>query len=152
MSGHFIKTFKVLQTENIYITINFPAMKILLLLLLSFACGSLYAQYQVSPELRVIPKQKKLPKLKLNLGDQYRLQYQFNQQLPNDIPNAINQQQVAYLKPIFRNNNGNGFDVYESPLDSMPVVKPDATFSSNMPTGNYQLLQKPLKKKGEGEK
>jgi len=137
-------------------------MKILSLLLLSFACGSLYAQYQLSPELRVVPKQKKLPKSKLYFGNdspgsdlfnQYNLQYQLNQQPHSTMPNAINQQQITYLALVFRNNNGNGLDVYESPLDSMPIVKPDATFSSNMPTGNYQLLQKPLmKKKGDGEK
>ena len=137
-------------------------MKILSLLLLSFACGSLYAQYQLSPELRVVPKQKKLPKSKLYFGNdspgsdlfnQYNLQYQLNQQPYSTMPNAINQQQITYLALVFRNNNGNGLDVYESPLDSMPIVKPDATFSSNMPTGNYQLLQKPLmKKKEEGEK
>lgn len=133
-------------------------MKILLLLLLSCTCGSLYAQYQLGPELRIIPKQKKFPKPKLYFGNDlpgsnYLNQYQFNQQPLNAMPNAINQQQVAYLKPVFRNNNGNGFDVYESPLDSMPVIKPDETFTSNMPTGNYQLLQKPLiKRKGEGEK
>lgn len=127
-------------------------MKILSLLLLSFACGSLYAQYQISPELRVIPKQKKLPKSKLNFGNQYQLPYQFDQQPHNPMPNAINQQQITYLKPLFRNNNGNGLDVYESPLDSMPIVKPDASFSSNMPTGNYQLQKSLMKKKEEAEK
>ena len=137
-------------------------MKMLLLLLVSFACGSLYGQYQTSPELRVIPKQKKSPMTKLYLGNdsaavsnlfkRYRLNQQFSQSPYNNMPNAINQQQVTYLKPVFRNNNGNGFDVYESPLDSMPIVKPDATFSSNMPTGNYQLQKPLMKKKDEVEK
>jgi hypothetical protein len=37
-------------------------------------------------------------------------------------------------------NNGKGFTIYESKLDGMRVIKPDNSFSSNMPTGNITSL------------
>jgi hypothetical protein len=60
------------------------------------------------------------------------------QRLPYEgMPNAIinKPQPDSYV-----GNNGKGSDIYKSHLDNMPVLKPDKSFSSNMSTGNYQLL------------
>ena len=34
---------------------------------------------------------------------------------------------------IYKGNDGNGFDIYQSPQDNMHVLRPDSTFSSRMP-------------------
>lgn len=42
-------------------------------------------------------------------------------------------------------NNKNGFDIYQTPQDNMYILKPDSTFTSNMPVANtYNLLMKPV--------
>ena len=134
-------------------------MKIPLLLLLSFGCFCSYAQYQSNPELYIVPKQKKLPKSKLFPVDSLKAYQKYLQLQPkafnrqNNMPNALTLQQQDFLKPIYKGNNGNGLDIYASPLDSMPVVWADSTFTANMPTGNIQFLQKPvMKKKNDDQK
>ena len=59
-------------------------------------------------------------------------------QIPYDnMPNAI----IRKAQPdVYVGNNGNGFDIYRSQIDNMPVAKPDKSFSSNMPVFDYQLL------------
>jgi hypothetical protein len=52
-------------------------------------------------------------------------------QVPNyGMPNAIT---VKPLPPVYRGNNGQGFDIYDSQIDNMAVLKPDSSFGSNMP-------------------
>lgn len=46
------------------------------------------------------------------------------------MPNAIT---VKPLPPVYRGNNGQGFDIYNSQIDNMAVLKPDSSFRSNMP-------------------
>lgn len=51
-------------------------------------------------------------------------------QMPeNKMPNAIRNQQQLNL--VYKGNNGAGFDLYQSTLDKMTVIRPDKT---NMPT------------------
>ncbi len=55
----------------------------------------------------------------------------------DNMPNAITRK----IQPdVYVGNNGNGFDIYRSQMDNMPVAKPDKSFTSNMPVFNYQLL------------
>lgn len=43
---------------------------------------------------------------------------------------------VGYIPPVtFKENNGNGFDLYQSPLDNMIVARPDSTYHAAMPKG-----------------
>jgi hypothetical protein len=45
---------------------------------------------------------------------------------------------VGHIKqPVYVFNNGNGFDVYQSPLDQMLIAEPDSAFHSNMPVKRY---------------
>ena len=42
-------------------------------------------------------------------------------------------------------NNLQGFDIYQTPYDNMYILKPDSTFTSNMPVANtYNLIMKPI--------
>jgi len=42
-------------------------------------------------------------------------------------------------------NNLQGFDTYQTPYDNMYILKPDSTFTSNMPVANtYNLIMKPV--------
>ena len=40
-------------------------------------------------------------------------------------------------QPVYAFNNGNGSDVYRSPLDQMFIAEPDSTFQSNMPVKRF---------------
>lgn len=56
-------------------------------------------------------------------------------QVPNyGMPNAI---QVKPQPNIYKGNNGQGFDIYESPIDNMAILKPDSNFGSNMPIAKF---------------
>lgn len=51
-------------------------------------------------------------------------------QVPNNsMPNAIT---VKPAPPVYRGNNGKGFDIYDSRIDNMPILVPDSSFASNM--------------------
>jgi hypothetical protein len=55
----------------------------------------------------------------------------FPKKLPyNGMPNAI---QYAPLSPVYKGNNGKGFDIYGSRVDNMPVLMPDSTNRGGMP-------------------
>ena len=43
-------------------------------------------------------------------------------------------------KLSFVSNNNNGLDIYQSTPDNIFVIKPDASFTSNMSTGNYNIV------------
>lgn len=52
-------------------------------------------------------------------------------QLPyNGMPNVI---LVKPIPPVYKGNNGKGFDIYEANPDRMPVLVPDSSFVYNMP-------------------
>ncbi|WP_156522630.1 hypothetical protein [Arachidicoccus ginsenosidimutans] len=42
--------------------------------------------------------------------------------------------------PVFLYNNGKGFDVYQSSIDRMSILKPDKTFKSNMPNAKVKSI------------
>lgn len=50
----------------------------------------------------------------------------------NKMPNAFTRNLRA---PNLFGNNGKGHNIYILPIDNMPMIKPDSTYSSNMPTG-----------------
>jgi hypothetical protein len=45
---------------------------------------------------------------------------------------------------VYKGNNQNGFDVYQTLQDNMYILKPDSTFVSNMPILKFSLEQKPV--------
>ena len=47
-------------------------------------------------------------------------------------PNTI----IASQHDVYMGNNGQGFDIYRSHADNMPVLKPDQSFSDKMPMSN----------------
>ncbi len=48
------------------------------------------------------------------------------------MPNAITQK---LPEPKLIGNNGKGHDIYILQMDNMPMIKPDSTYTSNMPNG-----------------
>jgi len=59
-----------------------------------------------------------------------------SQQVIDSMPNAYNNKDYTFIKKV---NNGNGFDLYESSVDHMMVVKPDNSFHDQM--GNRQQYE-----------
>lgn len=55
----------------------------------------------------------------------------------NGMPNAI---KVMPANPIYRGNNGQGSDIYESQLDRMAILMPDSSNQAKMPV--LGLMQK----------
>lgn len=55
----------------------------------------------------------------------------FDKRLPyNGMPNMIT---VKPIPPVYKGNNAKGFDIYESPMDNMPILVPDSEFQTKMP-------------------
>jgi len=134
-------------------------MKISLFLVLAVIAFDSYAQQNNAPFLYKLPsapgKNKQLSAqtdsmraYKRQLRELYRTYYQDTAYKKNEMPNAFTARQRQYLKPVYRNNNGKGLDVYESPLDNMAIVKPDSTFYSTMPSGRYKVTMQPPKTGG----
>lgn len=48
----------------------------------------------------------------------------------NGIPNTIT---VKPIPPVYKGNNQQGFDIYESSIDKMAILVPDSGFQSAMP-------------------
>lgn len=66
----------------------------------------------------------------------------FRNQVPKTwMPNAI---VTNPLPLVYYGNNGNGFDLYGSILDHMPIGKPDSSFSSKMPVAKLSYIKIPL--------
>ncbi len=62
----------------------------------------------------------------------------YGDKMPNGLKEKI---QVM----IYKGNNGRGGSIYQSTLDNMLLVAPDSSFKYNMPTGEYKILQTPVK-------
>jgi len=63
--------------------------------------------------------------------DTFPLNKNFDKLLPyNGIPNKI---MVKPIPPIYKGNNQQGFDIYESQIDKMSILVPDSGFQSAMP-------------------
>lgn len=72
-----------------------------------------------------------------SLRNAYRNSPYFNDKspLPGSMPKRFN----------YAGNNGKGFDIYQTPQDNMYILRPDSTFSSNMPNANMMSIQlKPI--------
>jgi hypothetical protein len=57
-----------------------------------------------------------------------------NAYMPGKMPNAFDSNLPA-AKLVGK--TANGFDIYILPLDNMPMVKPDSTYSFNMPIAGF---------------
>jgi hypothetical protein len=62
--------------------------------------------------------------------DSFDSTYKFNK-----MPNAFVR---SLLAPALVGNNGKGHNIYILPIDYMPMIKPDSSYSSNMPTGFWR--------------
>lgn len=99
----------------------------LLLLGSIFSSGFSQVSYSIvtSPQTRSIPD---------TIIRRYQDELKKNRVPDFGIPNAI---LVKPSPPVYRGNNGQGFDIYDSPIDNMSILKPDSSFASNMPVGKF---------------
>ncbi len=70
----------------------------------------------------------------------YKEELRKNQPPNYGMPNAI------LVKPqpnIYKGNNGQGMDIYESPIDNMTILKPDSSSGYNMPVLKFGSQEKP---------
>jgi hypothetical protein len=76
-----------------------------------------------------------LPSLKDTVILKQKEELKKNQLPYNGIPNAIT---TKPLPLVFLGNNNKGFDMYQSPVDNMGILKPDNSFASNMPVAKME--------------
>jgi hypothetical protein len=96
------------------------------------------------PKIYTIPKDRFKDTALLNkLKDK-----DFVDSLRNELRKRYNNLSLAGSMPKRLNcvgNNLQGFDIYQTPYDNMYILKPDSTFTSNMPVANtYNLIMKPV--------
>ena len=96
------------------------------------------------PKIYTIPKDRFKDTALLNkLKDK-----DFVDSLRNELKKRYNNLSLAGAMPKRLNyvgNNLQGFDIYQTPYDNMYILKPDSTFTSNMPVANtYNLIMKPV--------
>ena len=91
------------------------------------------------------------------------LAYKKGQDKQQDSDSIFNAFKGKLPMPRYKGNNGNGFDIYESTVDNMPLLVPDKNNDAMQPTGpsekipklenwykgaeqlpNYQYYRKPL--------
>lgn len=71
--------------------------------------------------------------------DTFPVNKNFDRVLPyNGIPNKIT---VKPIPPVYKGNNQQGFDMYESQIDKMTILVPDSGFQSAMPNP-FAIAQK----------
>jgi hypothetical protein len=58
------------------------------------------------------------------------------------MPNALKQNDPN-LSMKFKGNNQQGFDIYESPLDKMPIISPDSANKSSLGMKNKAIIFTP---------
>ena len=108
--------------------------KLLTLLLLGGITTAGFSQ--ISYQLVTKPKNSSIPDTVIR---RYKDELKKNQ-VPNyGIPNAI------LVKPqpnTYIGNNGQGFDMYESPIDNMTIAKPDTSSGFNMPVLKFTTPEK----------
>jgi hypothetical protein len=56
----------------------------------------------------------------------------------DNMPNAISSKAIP---PVYKGNNGRGFDIYESQLDGMPVLMPDSANKASLNNGSVKKSQ-----------
>ena len=124
--------------------------KLLLLSIFSFAIFMLHAQVNSSATYQQYLLQKRgykqqQPIVVTKLLSQKTLALNINEN-KNDsnidnIPIAGNES----LNLAFIENNNNGLDIFQSTPDNIYVLKPDATFASNMPSVNFKVITPSIK-------
>ena len=108
--------------------------KLLTLLLLGGITTAGFSQ--ISYQLVTKPKNSSFPD---TIIQRYRDELRKNQ-VPNyGMPNAL---PVKPQPNIYKGNNGQGFDMYESPIDNMVIVKPDSSSGFNMPVLKFTTPEK----------
>jgi len=113
---------------------------ILIIILLIFSTNYILAQQSI----RIIPKNfQSLQKKSLN--DTLKRIY------PNtnySIRQNTNKNRMPVLitgnRGVYKQNLGNGFDLYTMNIDNMPCISPDSTFKSNMTATQYLKNKKSL--------
>jgi hypothetical protein len=111
-------------------------MKQLLCFTLSLCCYCGFAQQ--ATDIQKLLRKYTVEKKQSNTGDTFRVIMRPSDSLRNfdlnfykDVmPNAI---KLNSYSPNLIGNNGKGQNVYILPLDKMPMIKPDSSYSSNMP-------------------
>ena len=120
--------------------------KQILLLVTILLIGATLLRAQ-QPKVYVIPKDKLQDTALMNklkdrgFVDSLRSEWRKRYSPYNNVPLAgAMPKRFTYL-----GNNNNGFDIYQTPQDNMYILKPDSTFTSNMPVANtYNLYLKPV--------
>jgi hypothetical protein len=56
----------------------------------------------------------------------------------DNMPNAFTKKTSP---PVYKGNNGHGFDIYESSIDGMPVLMPDSSNKASLDNGSVKKLQ-----------
>jgi hypothetical protein len=59
----------------------------------------------------------------------------------NNMPNAISVQPFPSANSVYKGNNGEGFDIYGSGIDNMPVLMPDSANAAMLRLG--KVARKP---------
>ena len=115
-------------------------LQLLLTIILFFSTKCILAQ-QPSP---VMPKHFQSLKKK-SLNDTLR---RINPNIINLVRPYTNRNQMPVLITgnggVYKQNLGNGFDLYTMNIDKMPCISPDSTFKSNMTVTQYLKNQKQL--------
>ncbi len=99
-------------------------MKITLFLLLFSACMSTaFAQNDVDKTVEEKARQMQDSVLS-------RFMREFSYKMPNV--------KIISVNPLYKGHNNNGFDIYTSQLDKMPILMPDSNYLVLMPVAGMQ--------------
>jgi len=74
-------------------------------------------------------------------NDQKSLHDSVNDRQRNEMPVA-----GKISAPVFQFNNGKGMDIYQSPVDHLPILLPDSGFVTGMPVLKQQMITTPFDK------
>ena len=125
--------------------------KLLLLSLFSFAIFMLHAQVNPSATFQQYLLQKRGYKQQQPIAVTKLLPQKLlslNNITENKNENNIDNMPIAQngsFNLTFIENNTNGLNIFQSNPDNIYVLKPDATFSSNMPSVNFKVITPSIK-------
>ncbi len=125
--------------------------KLLLLSIFSFAIFILHAQVNPSATYQQYLLQKRGYKQQQPIAVTKLLPqklFSLNNNNENNNDKNIDNMPIAgngSLNLAFIENNNNGLDIFQSTPDNIYVAKPDATFSSNMPSVTFKVITPSIK-------
>lgn len=97
-------------------------------LVMLYSAGSAQTNPTSIPKISVTGKSVLQPLIEKDTFPQNK---SFDKRLPyQGIPNVMT---VKPIPPVYKGNNQQGFDIYESPIDNMSILRPDSGFQSAMP-------------------